>query len=77
MNTEINQPESYQSPPKSAETVESWLFSDNFLKRAFAIWGHFMVAHMIIVAGTVLIFLLLMLIIAIIFGGLLSSEIFS
>ena len=44
---------------------ESWLHSDNFLKRAFAIWGHFMVAHLIILAGVVLI----VLIIGMIVGG--------
>ncbi len=27
---------------------ESWLYSDSFLKRAFAIWGHYFVANMII-----------------------------
>ncbi len=26
----------------------SWLFSENFLKRAFAIWGHYFVANLII-----------------------------
>ena len=26
----------------------SWLYSDSFLKRAFAIWGHYMVANLII-----------------------------
>lgn len=26
----------------------SWLYSDSFLKRAFAIWGHYFVANLII-----------------------------
>lgn len=29
----------------------SWLYSDSFLKRAFAIWGHYMVANLIIGAA--------------------------
>lgn len=28
---------------------KSWLYSDSFLKRAFAIWGHAAIAHLIIV----------------------------
>lgn len=27
---------------------QSWLYSDSFLKRAFAIWGHYFVANLII-----------------------------
>lgn len=27
---------------------DSWLLSDNFLKRCFAIWGHYFVAQLII-----------------------------
>jgi hypothetical protein len=30
---------------------QSWLYSDSFLKRAFAIWGHYMVANLIIGAA--------------------------
>lgn len=27
---------------------DSWLYSDSFLKRAFAVWGHYFVANLII-----------------------------
>lgn len=27
---------------------DSWLYSDSFLKRAFAIWGYYVVANLII-----------------------------
>lgn len=30
---------------------QSWLYSDSFLKRAFAIWGHYVVANLIIGAA--------------------------
>ena len=42
----------------------SWLYSDSFLKRAFAIWGHYMVANLII-GGCILAFFLL---IGLVFG---------
>ena len=34
---------------KESDTKTSWISSDSFLKRAFSIWLHFMVAHMIFV----------------------------
>lgn len=27
---------------------DSWLYSDSILRRSFAIWGHFMIAHMVV-----------------------------
>ncbi len=39
---------------------DSWLYSDSFLKRAFAIWGHYFVANIIIGGCMLLLFLLLM-----------------
>jgi hypothetical protein len=30
---------------------DSWLYSDSFLKRSFAIWGHYFVANLIIGAA--------------------------
>ncbi len=36
---------------------ESWLNSSSFLKRAFAIWGHAAVAHLIIGAAFFAVFL--------------------
>jgi len=37
---------------KSNEFADkSWLNSDNFLKRAFAIYGYAIVAHLIVCAG--------------------------
>lgn len=50
-------------PPKP----ESWITSDNFLKRCFGIWGHFMVAHLMISFGVfIVVFLFAMLLVAII-----------
>ncbi len=31
------------------QEYRGWLVSNSFLKRAFAVWGHFAVAHLIIV----------------------------
>ncbi len=48
---------------------DSWLYSDSFLKRAFAIWGHYFVANLIIgvaVMGVVAV-------LGLIFGSLLLS----
>ena len=36
---------------------DSWLYSDSFLKRCFAIWGHCMVAHLIIMVPFALLWL--------------------
>jgi len=44
---------------------DSWLYSDSFIRRAFAIWGHYFVANLII--GSVV--MVLGFIIAIIFGS--------
>lgn len=38
---------------------DSWLYSDSFLKRAFAIWGHYMVANLIVGAAVGLVVLFL------------------
>ncbi len=35
---------------RSTMNQHSWLYSDSFLKRAFAIWGHYFVANLIIAA---------------------------
>lgn len=51
---------------------EGWLVSNNFLKRSFAVWGHFMVAHLIIVFGVLLTIFILALIIGI-FAGIFSA----
>lgn len=49
-----------KAAPKSVATLpDSWLYSDEFLKRAFAVWGHFMVAHFLILAGVAIIVLAL------------------
>ncbi len=40
---------------------DSWLYSDTFLKRAFAIWGHYFVANIIIAGIGFLVFFLFML----------------
>ncbi len=45
---------------------DSWLYSDSFLKRAFAIWGHATVAGLII---AIPFFLLQMLALGAIFGN--------
>ncbi|NOS68264.1 MAG: hypothetical protein HOO67_07985 [Candidatus Peribacteraceae bacterium] len=36
----------------------SWLYSDSFLKRAFAIWGHAAVAHLIIMVPIMILWFL-------------------
>ncbi|MBI3032565.1 hypothetical protein HYY69_03760 [Candidatus Woesearchaeota archaeon] len=33
---------------------KGWLHSDSFLKRAFAVWGHFITAHLIIIFGVMI-----------------------
>ncbi len=47
----------------------SWLYSDSFLRRAFAIWGHYFVANLIIGACVAVIAF----IVAITFGMTFSS----
>lgn len=34
---------------------DSWLYSDSFLKRAFAIWGHYAVANLIIAVPIIIV----------------------
>ena len=41
---------------------KGWLLSDNFLKRAFAVWGHYFVAHLIVL-GFALIFIVLLILV--------------
>lgn len=37
---------------------DSWLFSDSFLRRSFAVWGHYIVANLIIFGGVAIVFLI-------------------
>lgn len=39
---------------------DSWLYSDSFLKRAFAIWGHAAVAHLIIMIPFFILWIIVM-----------------
>jgi hypothetical protein len=48
-----------------ANSPQTWLLSDNFLKRAFAVMGHYLVASLIIGIPFYIIMILLMLM----FGG--------
>ncbi|MFW5888121.1 MAG: hypothetical protein ACOCVY_00190 [Patescibacteria group bacterium] len=42
---------------------DSWLYSQSFLKRAFAVWGHYFVAQLLIsiAIGIIMMFFLLLL----------------
>ncbi len=46
--------------PKRAMKHDTWLTSDNFLKRCFAIYGHALVAHVIVSAVFLLLWVLMM-----------------
>ncbi|NOS68263.1 MAG: hypothetical protein HOO67_07980 [Candidatus Peribacteraceae bacterium] len=48
----------------------SWLYSDSFLKRAFAIWGHAAVAHLIIMIPFMILWFLM---IGMIFSAVMNS----
>ena len=48
---------------------DSWLYSDSFLKRAFAIWGHYIVANLIIGAAIFVVMMLMMLIFGLTFAS--------
>jgi hypothetical protein len=50
---------------------DSWLYSDSFLKRCFAIWGHFYVAHLII---TIPFFILGLIVAAMFFRSVASTS---
>lgn len=54
---------------------DSWLYSDSFLKRAFAIWGHYFVANLIIGFAVFLIGLMLALVFGSVFAGI--ANVFS
>jgi hypothetical protein len=43
-----------------ASLPKSWLFSDSFLKRAFAVWGHYFVANLIISVPFIILMLVFM-----------------
>jgi len=50
---------------------DSWLYSEDFIKRAIAIWGYAFIGHLIIVFSMMLVFMILALIIglfSLIFG---------
>lgn len=49
---------SQEIPPLISMQQNSWLYSDSFLKRAFAIWGHAAVAHLIIMIPFMLLWVL-------------------
>lgn len=72
----MNEPVQHTNPipNQNAQTIDSWLFSDNFLKRSFAIWGHFMVAHLIIFIGIGILFFIVALIFMMIFGTMIGFE---
>ncbi len=42
---------------KEKNSYEGWIISDNLLKRSFAIFGHFLIAYMIISLFSVILFL--------------------
>lgn len=46
--------------PRFPMKKDSWLYSDSFLKRAFAIWGYHFVANIIISVPFVLLWALMM-----------------
>jgi len=50
---------------KDSDKYVGWLNSDSFLKRAFAVYGYGIVAHLIVV----LCILVLILVLSLLFGG--------
>ena len=44
-------------------SYKGWMLSDNFLKRAFAVFGHYIVADLIIVGTLLFLIVILMLIV--------------
>lgn len=60
------------APVQSSDTYsyKGWLVSDNFLKRCFAIFGHYLVANLIVSA----ILLLIVLVFALTVGGIFLSK---
>lgn len=65
----VNELAARLSALESRLPADSWLFGNNFLKRVFAIWGHYFVAQLII--GIVLGVLFLGC--TLVFGGLLAG----
>jgi hypothetical protein len=66
---EVNQLAARITALENRLPAESWLFGSSFLKRVFAIWGHYFVAQLII--GIVLGILFLGC--TLVFGGLLAG----
>ena len=48
---------------------DSWLYSDSFVKRALAVWGHYVVGSIIIMIPLMLVFLILWTVFAVALGG--------
>lgn len=51
-------------------SYKGWMNSDSFLKRAFGVWGHYMVAHLMILVPIFIIATVL----AILLGGLAANQ---
>ncbi len=47
-STEVNQLAARVAALEQRLPANSWLFGDSLLKRAFAVWGHYFIAQLII-----------------------------
>ena len=67
--TKNKNPETVYSP-QSETPYNGWLVSNNFLKRAFGVWGHMFVANLIIIIPFMIIWVIIKFIII---GGVINN----
>lgn len=68
-SSEVNQLSARLSALESRLPANSWMFGDSFIKRVFAVWGHYFVAQLIIGIVLFVIFFAC----SLLFGGILAG----